>query len=235
MVGARFYGPTPAVNWFKGASCAEADIDVRVAGSIAGHILDDRGRPGRGVVVELGNAEALRTDLYAGADEEVVADEQGRFEFRPLPAGRYVVGVELDRPRMADVLDRRRYYPGVRQLTAATVIELDRGERLQLPTFRLPSLPAGRTITIVVGAPNPEVAAGTRVFLAGATKQLLNLSTGSIALQLPFGAAYDVWVEPPQGYRMEFRPSADPYRTSRERSILRDDTDRTIEITIVPR
>jgi hypothetical protein len=234
MVEAPNFGPLPEVVWFRDATCAQADIDARVNGTIVGQILDDEGRPGRNFVVQMRNAAKLETDL--SADEEVVADEQGRFEFRPLPAGRYVVGVDLgEPPRMTDSLDKRRYYPGVRQLATATVIRLGRGERVQLSPFQLPALPAERTVQIVLAAPNSDVADRTRVFLTGATKKLLTLVDGSIALRLTFGAAYRLFVEPPPGFTWQARQSQDQSRRGHELEIQRDDMDRTIEISIVRR
>jgi hypothetical protein len=138
LVSSRYIGPGPTVPWLKDASCAEADVDARVDGVVKGQLLDNDGRPARGIAVELANVAALDSDPDALRDAEVVSDQEGRFEFRPVPAGRYVVGVNLSRPHMTNMLDRRRYHPGVRQRSAATVIRLDRGERIQLEPFRLP-------------------------------------------------------------------------------------------------
>jgi hypothetical protein len=115
------------------------------------------------------------------------------------------------------------------------VIRLGRGERVQLSPFRLPALPADRTIQIVLAASSSDVAGTTRVFLTGATKQLLTLVDGSITLRLPFGAAYRLFVEAPQGFAAQVRQSPDQYRRGRELEIQRDDTDRTIEVSIVRR
>jgi len=234
MVEAPNFAPQSEVVWFRDATCAEADIDARVNGTITGQILDEEGRPGRNFVVHLRHAAKLETDVFG--DDEVVADEQGRFEFRPLPEGRYVVGVGLNEQRpMTDLLDRRRYHPGVRQRAAAMVIRLGRGERVQLSPFRLPPLPTERTVRVVLSAPSPDIAAETRVFLAGATKQLLTLVDGSVHLRLPFGAAYRLFVEPPQGFTAQVRQSQDQYRRGRELEIQRDDMDRTIEILLARR
>lgn len=138
LVSSRYNGPLPTVMWLKNASCAEADVDARVDGVVAGVLLDEDGRPGRGITVQLANIAALDSDSGAVPDAEVMTDERGRFEFRPVPAGRYVVGVQLARSPLTGTLDRRCYYPGVRQRPAATVISLDRGERVQLKPFRLP-------------------------------------------------------------------------------------------------
>jgi hypothetical protein len=61
------------------------------------------------------------------------------------------------------------------------------------------------------------------------------MASGSISLRLPFGARYEVSVEPPQGFLWDFTRSSDPYRKGREREISFDDTDRTIEIVLRPR
>jgi hypothetical protein len=228
--------PSATVRWLKGATCAEANVDARVDGIVRGVLFDERGLPARGIPVELMDVAALETDPDTFTELEAVTDEQGQFEFRPIPAGRYILGVGLnDRPHREDVLDRRRYNPGVRERSAATVIELDRGARVLLEPFRLPELPTDRTISIVLRAPTPDVAAGTQVYLAGPTKRLLDLSAGSIALELPFGAQYRILVVAPAGHTFEFERSDDPTRTRNPGHIDRDDTGRTISIRVLPR
>ena len=235
LVGSRYMRPLPTVSWPRNASCAEADVDARVDGVVTGLLLDEKGRPAPGITVELANVAALDSDPFAFPDAEVVTDVQGRFEFRPVPAALYVVGVQLRKAYKTNVLDRRRYHPGVRQRSAATVVPLNRGERIELKPFRLPPLPTERTMTILLRAPSPEVVAASSIFLVGATKQLLDLADGSTVLRLPYGAEYQVDVRPPQGHRVEFQRSDDPYRKGREGFIDSDDTDRTIEVRIQPR
>ena len=226
-------GPGDVVQWLRNATCAEADVDARVDGRIVGRVLDERGRPARGVVMELANATALATDEAASADEKTVSDDDGRFEFRPLPEGRYYVGVELDKRGYEGTLDRRRYYPGVRNLKEAIVIELRRGERLRLEPFRLPLLPEARTLTVVLKAPSPEIAAQASVFMTGAAKERLDLRSGSVTLRLPYGATFDLRVQPPQGYFVNTEQA--PFRgNTAVVGLMPDQTDRTITFTLQP-
>ena len=236
LVASHYSGASPTVLWLRNASCAEADVDARVDGVVSGVLLGEDGRPAPGITVELSNIEAIESDPFAAPAAKGVTNERGRFEFRPLPAGRYVMGVQLLKSHKTNVLDRRRYHPGVREQDQATVITLARGERIQLEAFRLPPLPSERRITIVLRAPSREIAAATSIFLLGPTKQQpLDLTDGSTALTLRYGSEYRVQVSAPQGYTFEFEKSDDPYRRGLEGFIGHDDTDRTIEVQIRPR
>jgi hypothetical protein len=227
-----YYPEKPGVLWLRNATCAEANIDARVDGRIAGRLLDERGRPARGVMMELANATAMETDRWASADKKTATDEDGRFEFRPLPAGKFYVGVEFDQRGEEGTLDRRRYYPGVRELSQAKAIELGRGQRLRLDAFRLPLLPESRTLTVILKAPSPEVAARTNVVLTAATKQRLNLESGTIALQLPYGANYTLSAQPPEGHFVSYARSGPATATSSH--LAAGETDRTITVTVQP-
>lgn len=232
-VSMRFNGPRPVVTWFKNSECAEANVHARVDGRIAGRLFDEAGRPARRVVIELANATALTTDESASADEKTFTDDDGRFEFRALPEGRYYVGVEFDERGNQGTLDRRRYYPGVRSLKEARVIELRRGQRLRLESFRLPPLPQTRTLTVVVRAPSPEIAAQTAVFMMGAVKDRLDLRSGSTSVRLPYGATYALSAQPPQGYFVttEQRPYFGPTSVI---GLSPDQADRTVTFTLQP-
>jgi hypothetical protein len=202
--------------------CAEADIGARIDGRISGQLLDERGEPLRRVGVHLADpieARAVKSPLRT---IDAVTDEDGRFEFRYVGPGRYVVGVNLQTPLRPGVLNRRRFYGDSLDPATATVVQVEAAERRQLPPFRLPPLPADRLITIVVHAPTSEVARETTLFLTSATREPIAQIGNPLTLRLPFGASYSIEAVPPTGSRII-------QSTVR---IASDDTDKTIEFTV---
>lgn len=144
------------------------------------------------------------------------------FEFRHVGPGRYVIGVGLQEPVRAGKLDRRRFYSETRDLTSATVVELGKAQRLELAPFKLAPLPSDRTITVVVQAPAGDVAAATKLFLTGATREALQHGGDPVTLRLAFGAGYVIEAAPLQGYRI----------AQGAVRIDRDDTDRAIAFRV---
>jgi hypothetical protein len=203
--------------------CAEADIAGRLDGRIRGQLLDEAGRPARGIGVQLADAAAARAGAVVLRTMNALTDEQGTFEFRHVNVGQYVVGVGLENPIRPGKLNRRRFYPNAVDVDTATVVTLGAAQQLQLPAFRLPPLPSDRVITVVVHAPTVDVAAATGLFLTGSRREPLAHLGGPLSLKLAFGAQFVIEATAPSGYRM-IQPSIV--------RIDRDDTDRTVEFQI---
>lgn len=202
--------------------CAEGDVRVRIDGRVRGQLLDERGRPIRGVDVQLADAATARSQPAYLPALTTTTGEDGIFEFRRVGPGRYVIGVELQRPVRAGKLDRRRFYGETRDPASATVLKLGKAQKIELAPFKLAPLPSDRSITVIVQAPAGEVAAATKLFLTGATRQPLEHRGAPVTLRLPFGAAYVIEAVPPDGHRI----------AQRAVRIERDDTDRTIEFRV---
>ena len=182
----HFAAPAPVtVRMPSNGECTEGDIFARVDGRVRGLLLDEARRPGRGVKLHLADAERARNTppLYRTID--AVTDEEGVFEFRLVGPGRYVVGVGLHDAWRPGQLDRRRFHTQARSPDAATIVELQPGEHVQLTPFTLAPLPLERTITIVVTAPSLDVARSTRLFLTGATQEPLVHDGSPLVLRLP--------------------------------------------------
>ncbi len=133
-----------------------------------------------------------------------------------------MIGVERQNPVPPGTLNRRTFFGETQDPAAATVVDLGMAEQRELPPFKLIALPSERSMTIVLRAPGPEVAAATQLFVTGAARKLVDHSSDPLTLRLPFGAAYLVEAVAPAGYRVERRFVR----------IGRDDTDRTIEFRI---
>jgi hypothetical protein len=117
-------------------ACNLVDLTVRPIARASGLVLDDSGRPLSGVMVDAVAAELAGFDPPPH-QHPVKTDERGVFEFRDLPPGKYVFGVNLTK----DPANRRRgssiYLPGTAVAGEATVIELTAGDRKDLGTLRL--------------------------------------------------------------------------------------------------
>jgi hypothetical protein len=205
------------------ASCAEAYISGFVDGRLTGRLLDEQGRPGRGIEVHLAAPERVRAlDAWIPV-LTAMTDEQGIFAFGRVGPGRYVIGVDLQMPVRPGTLNRRRFLGETRDPTAATIVELAAAEKRELPPFKLVTLPSERTLTILLRASSREAAAATRFFLTGATRQPVDERSGdTTTLRLPFGAVYVLEAVVPPGYRVE----------PRSVRIDRDAVDRTVEFTV---
>jgi len=208
-------------------ACGQLDSVARLDGRIRGVVRDDDGRPAAGVRVEASAAHTIDTNgppRTAGA----VSNLDGVFEIGPLSIGDYVVGTDLSTRRLRRKLDRRRYYPGVRDPAAAETVHLDAGTHAQLQDFRLPPLPTERTIQIVVIDPDGNLVPGATVTLYGARPEDHVTPDGRISFTLPYGAQFAV------GARMELTKEGKVAfaRSGLFETIDRDDDDGTIELRL---
>jgi hypothetical protein len=221
---AQFEPPQPIMAVIVGTGgCAEVDIRSRVDGTIRGLLLDEGGRPARGIGVQIADAAAARAAANPLPTMNVLTDEQGTFEFRYVNDGQYVVGVGLENAIRPGKLNRRRFYPNAVDVDTATVVTLGLAQHLALPAFRLAPLPSDRVITVVVHAPSADVARATGLFLTGAQREPIVHRGTPLALQLPFGAQFVIEATAPRGYKVT-RPSMV--------RIDREDADRTIEFWV---
>jgi hypothetical protein len=136
--------------------CAEVNFYLADDGRVSGRVTDAEGRPVPKILVDLlPVAEAGKESpslFYAEADEE------GRFEFDILPAGRYLLGVRLGGGARAlngnpNAEFPRTFYPGVSERAEAAVIVVGEGERVAGRDLRLPPrltvrLIAGRALFV---------------------------------------------------------------------------------------
>jgi hypothetical protein len=203
--------------------CAEADIAGRVDGRIRGQLLNEGGRPARGIAVQLADSAAVRARAVSVRTMNALTDEQGTFEFRYVNVGGYVVGVGLENSIRPGKVNRRRFYTNSVDVETATVVVLGAAQHLQLPAFRLAPLPSDRVIIVIVHASSVDVAQATGVFLTGAQREPIANSGTPFELRLPFGAFFLIEVVAPSGYKI-IQPSMV--------RIDRDDTDRTVEFWV---
>jgi hypothetical protein len=116
-------------------ACAWQSFSVTHNGRIAGRLVTEDGRSVEGLRLELVTAAAL-ANLLGISTRDAYAKADGSFEFGELPAGDYVVGVNL-----RNGLDRSNPYPRIMYSAAgseAHVLSVKSGERIDLGTWRLP-------------------------------------------------------------------------------------------------
>ena len=119
-------------------ACSQVDLTVQPRARASGFVMDASGRPVAGVDVDAVAEElaGFRPEPY---QQPVKTDESGAFEFRDLPPGRYVFGVNLtkrtyplNRPLGASV-----FLPGTIVASDATVFELKAGDTKEVGVLRL--------------------------------------------------------------------------------------------------
>lgn len=118
--------------------CAVADFFVVDDGRIGGRVTDAQGQPVPQILLDLVAADKPEGDPEHYAE----ADAEGRFEFKALPPGRYLLGVRLgggaralrDNPNSEFP---RTYYPGVAEASEAVAVTVGEGERVTGRDLRL--------------------------------------------------------------------------------------------------
>lgn len=125
--------------------CAHEDFWLKTDGRVGGRVVDAEGKPATYISVGLFPVEVMPLDERLPANRELhglgaQADDQGRYEIRGVPPGRYLLGVNLEPgpPAPGWNLFPRTFYPGTPDRSKAVPIEVsETGEKLNLD-FQLP-------------------------------------------------------------------------------------------------
>ena len=144
--------------------CAEVNFYTEADGGVSGRVIDSQGRPMPKMRLDLALADQDQTHpnpqtFWAFADEE------GRYQFKSIPAGRYHLGIRLNAIRDGDFPFARTYYPAAASPQAATVFELQEGQKIENIDFIMPEPLSSRTITGVVVWPDGRPVAGAGISL----------------------------------------------------------------------
>jgi hypothetical protein len=130
--------------------CAEENIAVELDGRISGRVVDSEERPVPGLLVDLVKADSVGKDFREIRSRYVESDDEGRFEFRMLPPGRYVLGVNIHKAPDSSAPYLRTYFPGVSDTSRATIISIGDGTKLKDYDLRLPPRRVERDIKGIV-------------------------------------------------------------------------------------
>lgn len=155
------------------SACAENDFSLRLNGRVRGSIRSSTGGPAANVRVQMMLVEYVDSrNLVETID--ATTDASGRFEFGPIAAGRYVLGVDLFRqPELLPdptVAFPATYHPGTADPSAATMIEMRGGELHNLAPMTLPAALRTHRLTGAVSFADGTPAAGATVMLEDAVK-----------------------------------------------------------------
>jgi hypothetical protein len=139
--------------------------DAEEKAAVSGRVVDARGNAPRTLVV----LDLIPTDDAVGKCFAAATDSQGRFQFRNLPAGDYLLGVSLRTMPPSDASPYRpTYYLGTQNKDAAQIIRVQQGQTIESVEFRLPRSLNRRTVTgiVVDGKGKPVAGAGVQVAAA---------------------------------------------------------------------
>jgi hypothetical protein len=150
------YIPEPSsykVSVSKGA-CNEVFIQLMARSEIAGVLLGHDGRPVKKERIELLRRNR-RGEWYSTYNMRADIDEQGRFRFRDIESGDYLLGHEIWRNQPSDwTAWPTLYYPGVSDRTKAQVITVAPRQKIDDLTITLLPPHKERKITIKVVWPD---------------------------------------------------------------------------------
>src|SRR5215207_10984090 len=129
--------------------CAGVFYAVFYDGRVGGRVADVEGRAVKGVLVTLVEADDPEPERHYA--HYATTGEDGRYDFKGLPPGRYLLAVNLNRyPQPNDPTNAypRTYYPGVAEASQAEAVTVGAGERAK---DRDIILPARRAESVVNG------------------------------------------------------------------------------------
>jgi hypothetical protein len=152
--------------------CASVFYGVKDDGRVSGKVSDAEGRVAAGVLVTLVEADDPDPERHYAVSERT--GEDGRYELKGLPPGRYLLAVNLHRyPRPDDPSSAypRTYYPGVAQASQAEAVTLGAGERVKDVDILLPTRRAESVVSGVVVWDDGRPVANARVSFRDVTYQ----------------------------------------------------------------
>lgn len=170
------------------------DTDTRVGG----RVLDALGQPAANLKLDMRGApsdrERVNTFLSAQTDDD------GRFEFKTVPPGDYLIGLRILSWPGGDIPPYpRTYYPGVASRASAAVVSVEEGEQVRDLDLRLPPRLAGRVVEGLVVWADGRPAPGSYVALNLLEENELSASAaaraderGRFALKVYEGLSYQV-------------------------------------------
>ena len=202
----------PAIELRDARACAAVDIVVHENGRVAGRIVDAGGRPVPGLTIDLATptlAQRIRT----------ITDRGGQYEFSRVPAGRFVVGVDvagLGAGATSAARHPRVFFPGVDTASAAARVAVAPGGRVVLPDFTLPAHVSLVSIAGFVLDSDGAPAEGARVHVKSAVGDSRILAEpaaadflGRFTVTLVAGGDYELFAERARGTRVD---SSSPVR-----------------------
>lgn len=128
-------------------------VDLKATAEIGGRITDIEGKPVGSMTVYLYPAREGQ-DFSSGDYEHTQTDKDGRYSFKGLREGDFWLGINLNKTPTVGEPYPKTFYPGVPDLSQATVITLEQGQKLTKNDFSLPPKLVEREVTGVIVWPD---------------------------------------------------------------------------------
>jgi hypothetical protein len=136
----RLAAPNTMLAWpqqteldLKPRGCGEVDFRAQIDGRVSGLVTDEQNEPEHRIQVQLVDSFVREgVDRWSERLFNADTDENGRFEFKGVPAGEYLLLVSRPPKGPPDfrVFPDITYYPRTRDAKAATVIKLSEAQKL---------------------------------------------------------------------------------------------------------
>jgi hypothetical protein len=125
--------------------CAFVGFTLEANTSLTGTVIDENGAPAAKIMVDLVPPDQIG-QRYQRNNLFVQADEKGRFVFRSIPPGNYLLGIRLSRLAEPTFVYPRTFHPGTSDPAQAAVIAISEGQTLEGYDLQLPAKLDRRTI-----------------------------------------------------------------------------------------
>jgi hypothetical protein len=145
-------------------ACGVASFWLEPDGQLSGRVLNPQGLPVNKAEIFISEADKER---YQGYFESAYSDEDGRYRFKQVPPGRYVLAIRFDGMTGQQRPFPQTYVPGVGEKSQATVISLKEGQKIDAYDLQMPPLPLESEIEGQVLWSDGKPAADARVGYSG--------------------------------------------------------------------
>ena len=146
-------------------ACQSENFALRYDTRIRGTISRPDGRPVVDAIVEATPTALIGKNLFR-VPASARTDQNGRYELTGVPAGRYILGVNLSQGPGVDFVSPTRFHPDATEPANALPFEVIAGEHLELARMVIPLPPPSYRITGVVTFEDGKPAQGVTVSLA---------------------------------------------------------------------
>ena len=146
------------------AGCSVVSFWLENDGEISGQVLNPQGLPVNNAELFLIEADKER---YQGHWDAAYSDKEGRYAFRRVPSGRYVLLIRFDGLTSQNRPFPTTYHPGVTEKSQARVITIGEGQQLDKYDLEVPPLPLEYDVAGVVVWANGQPATNASVGYGG--------------------------------------------------------------------
>lgn len=137
--------------------CGDLNFTVEFNGSVSGKVVDAEGKPVKEIAVNLMSGDNSDKNWFTSTDRD------GRYEFRMVQPGRYLLGFNLKWVPNNDNPYPKTYYPGVKTRSETTLLTVGEGEQLKGYDLTLPPKLTERDVIVAVVWPDGRPAVNVEV------------------------------------------------------------------------